>query len=81
VTPFVQTTRADSARRARHGVVAAAAGALALASGCAAPPLAPIDLAEPGWTVRVSAAVWHPPGNAPELAGELLVASHPDGRL
>jgi hypothetical protein len=52
-----------------------------LAAGCAAPRLAPIDLAEPGWTVRESAAVWHPPGNAPELAGEILVASHPDGRL
>ncbi len=51
-----------------------------LAAGCAAPRLAPVDLAEPGWTIRESAAVWHPPGNAPELAGELLVASHPDGR-
>lgn len=54
---------------------------LGLACGCAAPRIAPVDLSEPGWTVRESAAVWHPPGGRPELAGELLVASHRDGRL
>ncbi len=64
-----------------RSVAACVAIAAAFATGCAAPRIAPIDLGEPGWKVHESAAVWHPPGNAPELAGELLVAAHPDGRL
>ena len=44
------------------------------------PPLPPINLAEPGWKIQQGQAVWRPRANAPELAGDLLVASHPDGR-
>lgn len=42
--------------------------------------LPPFDLAEPGWNVRHGQAVWRPAFGAEELAGELMVASHPDGR-
>jgi hypothetical protein len=44
-----------------------------------APP-APINLAEPGWAVREGQAVWRPNHHAAEIAGELLVAVHRDGR-
>ena len=41
----------------------------------------PVDLAEAGWHVRTGQFVWRPPGrHSPGLAGELLVARHPDGR-
>lgn len=44
------------------------------------PPQKPMDLSEPGWTVRQGQAVWKAKPKEPEIAGELLVASHPDGR-
>lgn len=50
-------------------------------SGCAtAPPLPPVNLQEPGWRVRQGQAVWQKSQSAPELAGEILVATRPDGR-
>ena len=50
-------------------------------SGCQSiPPLPPANLAEPGWSLRQGQAVWRRKTNAPEIAGELLVAVHPDGR-
>ncbi len=51
----------------------------ALLSGCAAPRLAPADLSAPGWRVQEVPAVWRPRRDAPELIGELLVATHPGG--
>ena len=50
-----------------------------LSSGCRTVTLPPTDLAAPGWQIRETAAVWRPRAAAPELAGELLVAKHPDG--
>jgi hypothetical protein len=38
-----------------------------------------VNLASPGWTVQETQAVWQPKREAPELIGELLVATHPDG--
>jgi len=43
-------------------------------------PLPPLDLLEPGWRVRQGQAVWFPRQHGPEIAGELLVATHPNGR-
>ena len=43
-------------------------------------PLPPANLAEPGWTVRHGQAVWHLPKSQSELAGDLIVATRPDGR-
>ena len=55
-------------------------GLLLIVCGCAGPRLAPVDLQEPGWVVRESQVVWRPRRDAPELVGELMVATHPDGR-
>lgn len=43
-------------------------------------PWPAVDLSEPGWTVRHGQALWRPAAAAEELAGELTVATHPDGR-
>jgi hypothetical protein len=43
-------------------------------------PLPKVNLSDPGWTIRQGQAVWQPPGpKSPEIAGELLLATRPDG--
>ena len=50
-------------------------------TGCRTPvPLPRVDLAEPGWRVQESQVVWIPQRRAPSLVGELLLATHSDGR-
>lgn len=65
-------------------VLATTLGAFLLvaASGCRtlSHPLPPANLKEPGWTVRQGQAVWHRPQDAREIAGDVLVATRPDGR-
>ncbi|HZQ48011.1 MAG TPA: hypothetical protein VFC07_13415 [Verrucomicrobiae bacterium] len=39
-----------------------------------------MNLSEPGWTVQQGQAVWRTERNAPEIAGDLIVAANPDGR-
>jgi len=52
-----------------------------LLAGCrTATPLSPVNVQEPGWNVQQGQAVWRSRRNAPEIAGELVVAMHPDGR-
>ena len=52
-----------------------------VATGCQTPaPPPPINVSEPGWSVRHGQAVWRPSAEADELAGELMLAHHPDGR-
>ena len=54
---------------------------LALVIGCrTVAPLPPVNLSEPGWTLRQGQAVWQSQRDAPEIAGELLLATNPDGR-
>ena len=54
---------------------------MVLAAGCNTLPLQPpMNLAEPGWVVRQGQAVWRTSTNSPEIAGDLMVAIHPDGR-
>jgi hypothetical protein len=36
-------------------------------------------LSQPGWHVRQGQAVWQPPGDRPELSGDLLVATRDNG--
>lgn len=43
------------------------------------PKLPPVDLSQPGWNVRQGQAVWRSKKDAPEIAGELVVATNPDG--
>ena len=62
----------------RYAVLLAAIGTL---SACRTVPLfPPSNFAEPGWTVRQGQAVWRTGQHSPELAGEVLVATHRDGR-
>ena len=52
-----------------------------LFAGCHTPNGAPLFTATgPGWHVREGQALWRPGRRFPELGGELLVASHDDGR-
>ena len=46
--------------------------------GCrTAPEVPPADLSQPGWKTRQGQAVWRAKADAPEIAGELLLATHP----
>jgi len=50
-------------------------------TGCQTPArLNRIDLAEPGWRVEQGQAIWRLGADRPELAGELTLALHTDGR-
>lgn len=50
------------------------------ADGCrTTQPLPAANLQEPGWTVRNGQAVWHLPQGNREVAGDVLVATRPDG--
>ena len=50
-------------------------------AGCrTAPTLAPLDLSGPGWQVRQGQALWRNKADAPEIAGEVVLATHQDGR-
>ena len=53
--------------------------ALACGACRTVPPFAAANLSDPGWTVRQGQAVWRPKTEAPEIAGELLVATHRNG--
>lgn len=61
---------------------AAAVCALALASAsCRTPALPSFATSTPGWTLLTGQAVWTPTATAEALAGDFVVAAHPDGRL
>jgi len=50
-------------------------------TACQTPkPLPSINLSEPGWTLREGQALWRSSKDAPEIAGEITLALHPDGR-
>ncbi len=53
---------------------------LLVLAGCQTPAPLHFDTNEPGWQVRQGQAVWRLQAQATELAGELVVARHPDGR-
>jgi hypothetical protein len=50
-------------------------------AGCRTPGrFTTFNLSDPGWIVRQGQAVWRNERHAHEIAGELLVATHPDQR-
>jgi hypothetical protein len=53
---------------------------LAICTGCRTTPLPPVNLAEPGWKLLQGQAVWKASKSAPELAGELQLATGANGR-
>jgi hypothetical protein len=53
---------------------------LLLLTGCqTAHPFPPVNLAEGNWITHEGQAVWRQRTAAPEIAGEIIVATHPDG--
>ncbi len=54
---------------------------LVAVTGCGtlSPPLPPVNLNDPGWTVHEGQAVWTMKHGKSELAGEVLVATRNDG--
>ena len=74
-------TRTDRSRVLKAMTASAFWSAWLLLAGCRTVPLLPpVNLAEPGWRIRQGQAFWRPAANRPELTGDLLVATHPDGR-
>jgi hypothetical protein len=48
--------------------------------GCATTgPMAPLDMSAPGWEVRQGQAIWRPDNKKPEIAGEIVLATNPNG--
>ena len=81
---FTKFSRSGRAARSKAGCRTLAALCLALIvpgfTACRTPaPLAPVDLAAPGWILRQGQAVWQPGPDTPEIAGDLLVAMRSDG--
>lgn len=70
-------------KKGLSGVVALA-GLLLLSQFCAScrsiAPFASVDSSEPGWRVQQGQAVWKLAKHKPELAGEIMLAWHDDGR-
>lgn len=64
-------------------ILAAAAVCLwfVLATGCrTVAPFPAVNFKEPGWTVRQGQGLWKRGRNMPEIAGEIIVATRPDGQ-
>jgi len=53
---------------------------LLLSASCRTAKEPLFTVAGPGWSVRQGQVVWRPGRRFPELGGELMVASHEDGR-
>lgn len=50
-------------------------------SGCRTiPPFSAVDFMDTGWKVGQGQAIWKPDRKNPEIAGDLTIARHPDGR-
>jgi hypothetical protein len=49
-------------------------------TSCHIAPMGPVNLQEKGWQVREGQAVWKRNKTAPEIAGDVLVATRGDGR-
>ena len=71
-----------SKARCANGVrqILAVSAAIGLTACRTTTSLPPVNLSEPGWIVREGQAVWRQHRDAPDVAGELLVATHRDGR-
>jgi hypothetical protein len=53
---------------------------IGLLTGCrTAPKSVPINLSGPGWQVRQGQAIWRSKRSAPEIAGDVVMATHTNG--
>lgn len=64
--------------RAAPGALMLLAWAL-VGPACVTRPMPPWDVTAPGWERRGFDALWRPDAKSAEVAGDLLVAEHPDG--
>ena len=48
--------------------------------GCRTAPLPPLNLSEPGWQLGQGQALWRSRKDAPEIAGEIILATNTTGR-
>src|SRR4051812_7627846 len=54
---------------------------LLLTLGCrTGPPPVPVDLSQPGWHLRQGQALWRSKQQAPEIAGEIVLATNRNAR-
>ncbi len=51
-----------------------------LCGGCQTSKQALFSATDPGWKVSQGQALWQPRRDLPEIAGDLVFATHPDGR-
>jgi hypothetical protein len=52
--------------------------AVLLPIGCGTPAPAPaVDLSAPGWQVQQGQALWKPDAKKPEIAGDVVLSTHP----
>jgi len=77
---FLTGSGGDTSRRGFFSGLMLVVFMLGLAGCQTIPALPPVNLSEPGWTIHEGQAVWRSKKDAPEIAGELLVAVNPDGR-
>ncbi len=71
----------QSGLRAKRLRLLSSLASLLLLSGCnTLPPMPAVDLSQPGWTVREGQAIWKSGPKAPELAGDVLLATKAPGR-
>ncbi len=70
------------AERFRRAITTLAAiGFVGSSIGCrTAPSLPPANLSEPGWQLRQGQALWRSKRDAPEIAGEVILATNTTGR-
>lgn len=53
---------------------------LLILAGCVSSrKFSPVDFNSPGWTVKQGQAIWKPEINKPEIAGDVVLATNPDG--
>src|SRR5881409_151771 len=80
--PLLQLEMSRSQSRALRvmGFLLWLATVATLAACRAGPPLPPVSLSGPGWTLQQGQAIWRSKSGAPEIAGEWMVATHHDGR-
>lgn len=64
----------------RFSMLLALVAGVCVYTGCqSASSLPAIDQNAPGWTVRQGQAVWQPSGDKPDIAGDVVVSTHPSG--
>jgi hypothetical protein len=64
-----------------YGIRLVLSSAILLFAACASPGggAPPVDLSAPGWTVRQGQALWQPDHDKPEIAGDVVLSTHPSG--